>query len=159
MYRTLYRTLSRIAPMTAALALTPVVVVPVHAQTGEADVVAVVDAFHHSLATGDSATALSLLADDVTILEGGAVEDKEHYRSGHLAGDMRYAAAVPRERGDVQVRVVGDVAWAWSTNVARGTMGDREVNSQGAELVVLGRVDGRWLIRAIHWSSRQLRRP
>ncbi len=107
--------------------------------------------------SGDSTTALSLLAEDVTILESGGVEDKEHYRSGHLAGDMRFAAAVPRERSDIRVTVLGDVAWAWSTNTAQGQMGEREVNSRGAELMVLARTNDRWMIRAIHWSSRAAR--
>jgi ketosteroid isomerase-like protein len=148
-----------VAPLLLALSLLAGAAAPLHAQSVDSEVVATVDAFHRALASGDSTAALSLLAEDVTILESGGIEDKSHYRSGHLAGDMRFAAAVPRERGQIQVRVVGDVAWAWSTNVARGTMGDREVNSQGAELVVLGRADGGWLIRAIHWSSRQLRQP
>lgn len=70
---------------------------------------------------------------------------------------MRFAQAVPRERGEVSVRIMGDVAWAWSTNVAEGQMGERDVNTQGAELMVLALVDGHWMIKAIHWSSRQRR--
>jgi ketosteroid isomerase-like protein len=130
---------------------------PASAQSAEADVAAVVDAYHTALAAGDSTTALSLLSDDVVILESGGVENKEHYRSGHLAGDMRFAAAVPRERGEISVRVVGDVAWAWSTSVTQGRMGEREVNAQGAELMVLRRTGDAWTITAIHWSSRQRR--
>jgi ketosteroid isomerase-like protein len=130
------------------------------AQNGvEAEVVAVVEAFHNALASGDSTAALARLDDGVVILESGGVEDKEHYRSGHLAGDMRFAAAVPRQRGEITVRVMGDVAWAHSTNVTEGTMGEREINSQGAELVVLARDAGTWKITAIHWSSRQRRSP
>lgn len=127
------------------------------AQSQVAAVTQVVDTYHASLASGDSTTALSLLAEDVTILESGGVENKEHYRSGHLSGDMRFAQAVPRERGEITVQVIGDVAWAWSTNTAQGRMGDREVNSQGAELVVLARTGAEWKIKAIHWSSRQRR--
>ncbi len=126
-------------------------------QDPEEQVAAVVDAFHSALAAGDSATALSMLADDVTILESGGVENKEHYRSGHLSGDMRFAQAVPRERGDIEVSVMGDVAWAHSTSITQGQMGDREINSQGAELVVLAREGGVWKIKAIHWSSRRRR--
>ena len=126
-------------------------------QSAEDQVRTVVDTYHRSLSSGDSTTALSLLADDVTILESGNVENKEHYRSGHLSGDMRYAQAVNRERGEITVSVVGNVAWAHSTNVTTGQMGDREVNSQGAELMVLERMNGVWLIKAIHWSSRARR--
>jgi len=124
-------------------------------QNTEDQIVAVVDAFHAALVAGDSITALSHLADDVTILESGGVENKEHYRSGHLAGDMRFAQAVLRKRGEMKVSIVGDVAWAHSTSVTQGRMGDREINSRGAELVVLAREDGTWKIKAIHWSSRQ----
>ncbi len=123
----------------------------------EGQAAAVVSAFHEALAAGDSVTALSHLADDVVILESGGVEDKEHYRSGHLAGDMRFAQAVPRERGDITVSLVGDVAWAHSTSVTQGRMGDREINSRSAELAVLARENGTWKIKAIHWSSRQRR--
>ncbi len=122
-----------------------------------AAVVAVVDAFHAALAAGDSTKALSLLAEDVTILESGGVEDKTHYRSGHLAGDIRFAAAVPRQRGEINVTVMGDVAWAHSTSVTQGRMGEREINSQSVELMVLAREAGAWKIKAIHWSSRARR--
>ena len=141
----------------AALLATAAGPIGVRGQSPEEAVASVVDAYHGALARGDSATALSLLADDVTILESGGAEDKEHYRSGHLSGDMRFAAAVPRERSDISVTVSGDVAWAWSTNTAVGRMGEREINSRGAELMVLSRVEDRWLIRAIHWSSRAVR--
>lgn len=126
------------------------------AQT-EADVAAVVDAYHTALAAGDSTKALSLLTEDVVILESGGIETKAQYRSGHLSGDMRFAQAVPRERSDITVQIQDDVAWAWSTSVTEGRMGEREINSQGAELMVLARVGGDWLITAIHWSSRQRR--
>lgn len=121
------------------------------------DVIAVIDAFHSALAAGDSTTALSYLADDVTILESGGVETKSHYRSGHLRGDIRFAQAVPRQRSEVTVRIVGDVAWAHSTSITEGQMGERTINSQGAELIVLVRDAGSWKIEAIHWSSRARR--
>ena len=129
----------------------------VHAQADASAVTAVIDAYHSALASGDSATALTLLADDVTILESGGVETKTEYRNGHLRGDMAFAQAVPRERGRIHVQMAGDVAWAWSTSVTEGRMGEREVNAQGAELMVLQRVDGTWKIKAIHWSSRPRR--
>jgi ketosteroid isomerase-like protein len=121
---------------------------------GLEEIVAVVEAFHDALAAGDSTTALALLADDVVILENGRTEDKEHYRSGHLAGDIRFAQAVERDRSEITVHIVGEVAWAHSTHATRGQMGDREIDAQGAELMILGRVGDGWIIRAIHWSSR-----
>lgn len=152
---TLYPTRSLAVVMVVALSL--VATSTVAAQSPESEVAAVVNAYHTALASGDSVTALALLADDVVILESGGVENKEHYRSGHLAGDMRFAQAIPRERGEIHVVLEGDVAWAYSTNTTQGKMGEREINSRGAELMVLARADGTWKIRAVHWSSRQVR--
>lgn len=141
--------------LAAILTLTPAATV--EAQADREATVAVVDAFHAALASGDSTAALMLLADDVTILESGGVETKAEYRSGHLHGDMAFAQAVPRERGSIQVQVVDDVGWAWSTSVTQGRMGERDVNAQAAELMVLQRVGDDWRIKAIHWSSRARR--
>lgn len=149
------------APMRAVLgslaALALLAPVQLFGQGEEARVVEVIEAFHAALAAGDSTAALAQLSDDVTILESGGVEDKTRYRSGHLRGDMRFAQAVPRQRGDIHVTVRGDVAWAHSSSVTEGRMGEREINAQGAELMVLAREGGQWRIVAIHWSSRQRR--
>ena len=123
-----------------------------------AAVVAAVTGYHAALAKGDSTAALRLLAPDVLILESGGQETLAEYRSHHLAGDIRFAMAVPSERGPIVVRVAGDVAWATSTSVTKGTFGERTINSAGVELMVLSRTSSGWLIRAIHWSSRN-RRP
>lgn len=127
------------------------------AGTDSAAVAQIIHQFHAALAAGDSATVLRLLSDDAVILETGDVETKQEYRSHHLASDIAFARAVPRETGPVQVTVQGDVAWASSTSVARGRYRDRDVNSQSAELVVLQRRGAAWVISAIHWSSRTLR--
>ena len=120
--------------------------------------VAVVAKFHASLAAGDSTAALSLLADDVRILETGGVEDKQHYRSGHLAGDLNYAKAVPSQRTTVSVMIRGAAAWVVSTSTTVGDYNGRAINSQGAELMVLSKGADGWKISAVHWSSRA-RRP
>ena len=127
------------------------------AQVAPADseaVVQVIHRFHEALTRGDSSAALALLAPDVVIMEGGGVERYADYRSHHLAGDIAFARAVPSTRGSVQVVVAGDAAWAWSTGVTQGTYKDRVINSSNAELMVVSRVNGAWLIRSIHWSSR-----
>jgi ketosteroid isomerase-like protein len=115
--------------------------------------------FHDALAAGDSSVALSLLADDVVILESGGRESKAQYRSGHLRSDMAFARAVKAERGAPVVRVSGDMAWASSTSTTQGEYNGRAINSSGAELMVLVRTAEGWKIAAIHWSSRQRRTP
>ena len=120
-----------------------------------ADVARVIDRFHRSLAGGDSAAALALLATGATILESGGEENVAEYRAHHLPADIEYARAVPSERGPVRVTVRGDVAWANSTSRSRGTFKGRPVDSAGAELMVLTRAPDGWRITAIHWSSRR----
>lgn len=122
-----------------------------------AAVVEVVERYHAALAAGDTATAMSLLAPDAVVLESGGIETRGEYRSHHLPADMAFARAVPRKRGAIQVRVNGNSAWAASTSVSQGTFREREINSQGAELMVLRRTEEGWRIEAIHWSSRNRR--
>lgn len=132
----------------------------VRATSGEdsAAVARTVAAYDAALQAGDSAAALALLAPDAVILESGGVETREEYRSHHLQGDIAFARAVRTESQPPRVIVRGDVAWAWSTSATQGTYRERAINSAGAELMVLTRsADGRWLIRAIHWSSRARR--
>ena len=130
---------------------------PLTAQTASADSAAVattVQSFHAALSAGDSTTVLDLLSADARIVEGGGVETRAEYRSGHMRGDMRFASAVSREIESIRVVVLGDVAWATSTNVTQGESRGRTIDSQGAELMVLTRERDGWKIRAVHWSSR-----
>ena len=124
-----------------------------------ADVVAARSAFHRALVAGDSAAVLLLLAPDVRIVESGSVQTRDEYRSEHLSSDIAYARAVPSTTTSMRVTVVGDVAWITSITASTGEFNGRAVNSLGAELMVLRRVDGqagrRWMIDAVHWSSRR----
>jgi ketosteroid isomerase-like protein len=147
-----------LGPANQALALRPEP--PVSAPRiadDSSDVAAVVTRYHAALASGDSATALSLLADDATILESGSLETRAEYRAHHLPADIAFARAVPSQRSAIAVRARGDVAWASSTSTTQGEFRGRPVNSSGAELMVLSRESDGWRIRAIHWSSRTRR--
>jgi ketosteroid isomerase-like protein len=117
----------------------------------------VVDRYHRALANGDTATAVSLLAGDVLIIESGDVETRDEYRSHHLAADVEFARAVASASGPVRVTLRGDVAWAISTSKTQGVFRGRAIDSQGAELMVVTREQGGWTIRAIHWSSHAVR--
>jgi ketosteroid isomerase-like protein len=123
-------------------------------ESDSAAVAAVIERYHNALATGDSALALTLLADDVVVLESGGVETRDEYRSHHLPADIQFARAVPSTRGELRVATRGDVAWASSTSRTRGEFRGRSIDSAGAELMVLVRTTDGWRIAAIHWSSR-----
>jgi ketosteroid isomerase-like protein len=121
-------------------------------------VAAIVDRFHAAVVAGDSALALSLLAADAVVLESGGLETREEFRAHHLPADIAFAQAVKSERGSKRVVVRGDAAWVTSTSTTTGEYRGRQVNSSGAELMVLTRTPQGWRIASIHWSSRT-RRP
>jgi ketosteroid isomerase-like protein len=124
-------------------------------QTDSVAVVSTINRFHEALAAGDTSAALELLTPDVIVLEAGGVETREEYRSHHLPGDIAFARAVQSERKLVIVSVRGDVAWVTATSTTKGTYRDRQIDSVGAELMVLLKTNGSWRISAIHWSSRR----
>lgn len=127
------------------------------ASSDSAAVASVVEAFHARLAAGDSAGVLTLLAPGVMILESGAIETLEEYRSHHLASDIAASRSLAGERQVRQLTVSGDAAWVVSSSGMRGEMQGRTLDLEGAELMILIRQGGEWRIAAIHWSSRRRR--
>ena len=111
--------------------------------------------FHQFLGRGDSANAVRLLACGATILESGELETRSEYVAHHLGEDIGFAKAVTATRSVVDAQRQGDVVWVVATSIAKGRFHDRQIDSRGAELMVLTRSGQRWLIRAIHWSSRR----
>ena len=131
-----------------------------HAMPAGADSTAVTDvirAFHERLAAGDSAGVLRLLTPEVMILEGGAIETLDEYRSHHLANDIAASRSLAGEREIRLLTVNGDAAWVTSSSRMRGAAQARAPDLEGAELIVLTRQQGEWRIAAIHWSSRRRR--
>jgi ketosteroid isomerase-like protein len=137
------------APATDAGAITT--------RSDSATVRSVVERFHSALAAGDSVTALSLLTDDVLVIESGGIESRADYRAHHLPADIEFARTVRGDRSIVRVTIQGTAAWVASTSTTKGRFKDRVIDSSGAELMVLRRTPQGWRIAAIHWSSR--RRP
>ena len=121
-------------------------------------VVSAVDSFHGALAAADSSRAVAVLADDVLIMESGAIQTKSDYLGGHLAADMKAGQGPKGERTVLKVTIVGDAAYIASKTVTPPTGAQGSTGSELAELMVLSKSAGVWKIRAVHWSSRR-RRP
>lgn len=120
-----------------------------------APAVAVVDAFHAALGSGDPEAVLSLLTEDVMVLEeGGAERSRDEYAGHHLPADMTFAAATTAEVTRRAAWVEGDVAWVLTEGRTVGAFKGRPVDRLTAETMILHRQDGGWRIRHIHWSSR-----
>ena len=117
--------------------------------------VAVVDAFHAALGSGDPEAVLSLLTEDVMVLEeGGAERSRDEYAGHHLPADMAFAAATKAEITRRAALVEGDIAWVLTEGRTSGTFNGRPVDRLTAETMILHRQAGGWRIRHIHWSSR-----
>jgi ketosteroid isomerase-like protein len=117
--------------------------------------VAVVDAFHAALGSGNAEAVLLLLTEDVMILEeGGAERSREEYAGHHLPADMAYAAATGSEVTRRSAWIEGDIAWVLSEGRTSGQFNGRGVNRLTAETMILQRHADGWRIRHIHWSSR-----
>jgi ketosteroid isomerase-like protein len=145
----------RLTIVLAALALP---MAQLHAQdpgsAAQAEAMAVVHAFHDALAAGDSTAALSLLHDDVVILESGHAETRAEYRSGHLRADIAFASATQRSITNERVSTLGEVGLYIGESRTTGQFRSRDIDSCGAETMVLVRTAEGWRIRHIHWSSR-----
>jgi ketosteroid isomerase-like protein len=129
---------------------------PLAASSDSVAAVSTVERFQQALASADSAAALALLADSALILESGELETRSAYRSDHLAADVEFTRAVGSERHVERVTIAGDVAWIVATTRTKGKFRGRDVNSVGAELMVLTRTTAGWRIAAIHWSSHRV---
>ena len=118
---------------------------------------AVVEQYEAALSAGDSAKAVSLLAEDLMVLEAGSIETRADYLAHHLGADIKASAGPKGERTVVKVSVVGDAAYVITKTIRPGTGAQGSTGSELAELMVLSKTSAGWKIRAIHWSSRRRR--
>ncbi len=135
--------------------------------TDSAAAAAAVEQYDAALAAGDSAKVVALLADDVLILESGAIQTRAQYLSGHLSADMKAKQGNKGVRSIIQVTLVGDAALVVTKGVtptspppnssAQPGVPTGNFVSELAELMVVSKTPAGWKIRAIHWSSRRRR--
>lgn len=113
----------------------------------------VVVKFHQALKSGDKQQARALLADDVTIYEGGSVErSADEYQQHHMAADMAYLAQMQVTTLEHQVSINGETAISIARSHTKGTYKGKERDHQGMETIVLQLQGGQWKIKHIHWS-------
>ena len=115
----------------------------------------IVNSFHEALSTGNKNSVLELLSHDLIVIENGHIETSEEYISHHLDADLAFSTEVNNQHTLIKARNSVETAWLVSRSHARGTFHDKNVNSIGAELIILEKQSGIWKITAIHWSSRK----
>lgn len=118
---------------------------------------AAVEGFANALQKGDASAAMGWLATDALIIESGSQQTRAEYEQKHLHEDMAMLKAVPMTRSDLVVKQEGSAAWATSLYRINGTFEGKDINSQGAELMVLTKTAAGWKIRAIHWSNHTIK--
>src|SRR5688572_32297706 len=119
----------------------------------EEDVIGVLESFYGAMKTGDSATVMGHLAPDALFVEGGRLETRAEYEKNHLPLDIEFEKEVTGKRGPLRITVQGDTAWVIAVTTFDGTFQGAPINLDSAQLAVLTRETGNWLIRSIHWSS------
>ena len=127
------------------------------ARIDSAAAVAAVAQFHGALAASDSVLAISLLADDATIIESGAIQSRADYLSHHLGADMKASQGSKGVRTVMKVTVVGTMAYVVSKTETPPSGAEGNTGSELAELMVVSKTASGWKIRAVHWSSRRRR--
>lgn len=128
------------------------------ALSAEAALAQAVEEFARALKQGDPKAAMELLAPDALILESGAMQTREEYGRKHLLEDIAMLRSVPMARSDLTIKQEGNTAWATSLYRLTGKFEDKEINAQGAELMVLTKTPEGWRIRAIHWSNHPIKK-
>lgn len=109
--------------------------------------------FHQALKSGNRQQARALLANDVTINEGGNVErSADEYQQHHMAADMAYLADMQVTTPEHQVNIDGVTANLISHNHTKGMYKGKARDQQGMETIILQLQNGQWKIKHIHWS-------
>jgi ketosteroid isomerase-like protein len=114
----------------------------------------VVDAFAAALRAGDEAALRRLMAPNVVIAESGDVERSfDEYAAHHMPADFAFTSAMQFTLEQRDTIVDQDMATVISRTQVHGQFHGRPINSNSMETMVLRRIDGKWRIVHIHWSS------
>ena len=141
----------------AVVLAAPGIAVAQSARTDSANAVAAIEQFHNALAASDSVLAVSLLTDDVAIIESGTIQSRAEYLSHHLGADMKASQGGKGVRTLVKVTVVSTMAYVVSKTETPPSGVEGNTGSELAELMVVSKTANGWKIRAVHWSSRRRR--
>ena len=113
------------------------------------------ESFYAAMKNADNAGAMSTIAEDAVFVESGRLETREEYEKNHLPADISFEKQVSGKRGEWQITIKDDTAWAIALTEYDGIFDGAPVAFTSGQLAVLSRDAGTWKIRSIHWSSRR----
>ncbi len=124
----------------------------------DAEPAKVVERFQQALSSGDTATALSLLDENVRIFESGGIErSRGEYASHHLAADAGFLRDATIRQLSRTGDEVGDLAWVGSESQITASDDGKPAELVSTETMILKKENDGWRIVHIHWSSRTLK--
>lgn len=115
---------------------------------------ALAESFNRALAAGDETTVRALLLPEVLIYESGGVEASvAEYAQHHLPADIAFMRQMKRKQ--LSQKTGGNDATAWVATRSRflGRIGDKDLDLDSTETLVMSRTPNGWRIAHIHWSS------
>jgi ketosteroid isomerase-like protein len=110
-------------------------------------------AFQSALHRGDRAAVLALLAPDVSISEGGHVETRDEYASGHLDGDIAFLKNAQLAPVSIASMPMGDSAMVGSESRIRTSVKGKSLALRSREMLKLRQDGGEWKIVSVQWES------
>ena len=114
----------------------------------------VVESFGEALRAGDEKTIRAILLPDVLIAEGGGAERSlEEYAGHHMPADMEFTAAVESALKKRDVIEANDMTIIISESQIHGQFRETKIHSKMIETIALKKVNDKWRIAHIHWSS------
>ena len=124
------------------------------AAAGERGPADAVQAFHEAMKQADREAVLALMTPEATVYEMGYVDaDRNAYSGEHLKADMALAIKVQREVLSSRSGRHGSQAWVLNEYRVTGRYRGKDIDSLGAETMLLEKRAEGWLIHHIHWSQ------
>ena len=114
---------------------------------------AAAQAFQAALQHGDQAAVLALLAPDVSISEGGHVQTRDEYASGHLGGDIAFLKDARITPLSIASMPLGDSVMVGSESEIETSVKGKLVRLRSREMLKLQHDGKGWKIVSVQWQS------
>ncbi|MEO7051100.1 MAG: nuclear transport factor 2 family protein, partial [Rhodanobacter sp.] len=114
---------------------------------------AAAQAFQSALQHGDRAAVLALLAPGVSISEGGHVQTRGEYASGHLGGDIAFLKDARVTPVSMASMPLGDSVMVGSESEIETSVKGKPVTLRSREMLKLQQSGKDWKIVSVQWQS------
>ncbi len=110
-------------------------------------------AFQSALQHGNGQAALAILASDVSISEGGQVQNRDDYAKGHLGEDMAFLKTATITPVSMASMSMDGSAMVGSESDVKASVKGKPVTLRSREMLTLKQLGHDWKIVSIQWQS------